>query len=458
LNISLAIARALEHAHFRGIIHRDLKPLNIWIARKTHKIKVSNWALSKIADRPEIVWTKEMKTPSYYMPPEQIMDVQTVTPQADLYALGAILYHLLAGKPPYSEHKGIEALAEAKLSVDPIPIEEHVPSVGASLIKVLRKALNRDIQYRYSTATDMIADLEIALIEQQERPEALPRDTSPHGTITQRMEAALIQEAKESEFPFSLPPNLSQTSPSVAEQSQVGSEQSQTASVNWTPVYQESPAEAVETQLPLEALGDLPTREPIAPDGSESLIEPIEQIQGNDQVESTGPNHLLEQQTIQLFGQLEQNDKNITDMANELLRDFKLLESGEIQAMPPGTEIEQPSVEKGQESHKLLFDHILKLDRNLIQLAKQMKSLQNLIVPLYKVINKLKSEENQEREFLNKVENSINSMSNQFRLLNQLLVNLESNTDQLQKNIMICLWITAVGFVLIWITILLGYF
>ena len=163
LKIAIAVAHALEHALEQRIIHRDLKPANIMIDKRTRKVKVADLGLGKILEEKGATLSGELMGTAYYMPPEQIHNAKSVDHRADIYALGATLYHMLAGRPPYSEFKGTLNILRAKITQDAIPIQEYVPNIHPSVVKVLDKAMNRDKNNRFKTPSSMIKKLQKAL-------------------------------------------------------------------------------------------------------------------------------------------------------------------------------------------------------------------------------------------------------------------------------------------------------
>ena len=168
----IAVADALAYAHERRIIHRDLKPANVLLGR-FGETYVIDWGLAKridVADddaptlRPSgmrldsgLTVAGDVVGTPLYMPPEQAAG-RTVDQRADVYALGAMLYHVLAGVPPYEP-----ALAEVMLArvigEPPVPLDRKVDGVPADLVAIVGKAMAREPADRYANAEQLAADL-----------------------------------------------------------------------------------------------------------------------------------------------------------------------------------------------------------------------------------------------------------------------------------------------------------
>ena len=160
VKIALAVARALEHALSMRIIHRDLKPGNILIDRRTRLVKLADLGLGKILEEKGVTLTGAMMGTPFYMPPEQIRDAKNVDHRADIYALGATLYHMLAGRPPYSEQRGTLAIVRAKIYRDPIPLIEYRPELNVELAALVEKAMAREPDARFASPAEIISALE----------------------------------------------------------------------------------------------------------------------------------------------------------------------------------------------------------------------------------------------------------------------------------------------------------
>jgi eukaryotic-like serine/threonine-protein kinase len=167
----IAAVDALAYAHDERVIHRDLKPANILVGNYAETV-VIDWGLAKdlrSSDADELsvgpfrgggegetVAGAVMGTPAY-MPPEQA-DGDPVDERADVYALGALLYHVLAGKPPYGG-KTTEAVLAAVLKGPPPPLAEVVPEAPIELGAIVDKAMARVPDDRFASARPMADEL-----------------------------------------------------------------------------------------------------------------------------------------------------------------------------------------------------------------------------------------------------------------------------------------------------------
>ena len=165
LDVAIQIANALIHASSKGVVHRDVKPENIlWTAGG--KVKLMDFSIAKkIRQDSEVQVTLagEGLGTLYYVPPEQIYNAANVDARADVYALGCTLYHMLTGWPPFKEHKGQgkkQGVLIRILSGEYVPIEEYAPSVPESIIRVVEKAMAREVDERYGGPRELLADLE----------------------------------------------------------------------------------------------------------------------------------------------------------------------------------------------------------------------------------------------------------------------------------------------------------
>ncbi len=161
LQIAYYVLEALEYAQKYSFVHRDIKPENILIETLTKVIKVVDLGIGKIlGDSNALSKTGFVIGTPFYMAPEQIADSKHVDPRADLYSVGATLYHMLAGTPPYSELDiNLVAILYGKLNHEPVPLIQKSPDLSPEIIQITEKAMARDINKRYQSATEMKTDI-----------------------------------------------------------------------------------------------------------------------------------------------------------------------------------------------------------------------------------------------------------------------------------------------------------
>ncbi|MEM7312070.1 MAG: protein kinase [Planctomycetota bacterium] len=151
------VCRAIHHAHQRGILHRDLKPGNILIDRDSEPY-VSDLGLARqVGMENELTRTGAVVGTPSYMPPEQAAGKTDITTSADIYSLGAILYELLAGRPPFAGANVMDTLMQV------INEEPEAPSLNGlkdrNLELIALKCLSKDPKDRYPTAEALADDL-----------------------------------------------------------------------------------------------------------------------------------------------------------------------------------------------------------------------------------------------------------------------------------------------------------
>lgn len=156
-----AAAAAVQAAHGHGVLHRDLKPSNV-IVDEAGVPHVTDFGLAKRLDEtPALTLTlshQALGSP-HYLPPEQAGARRGAAgPAADVYGLGAILYHLLTGRPPFEGGSPAEVL-RLVLDVDVLPPRRLRPVVPADLETICLKALRKEPAARYATAAEFAADL-----------------------------------------------------------------------------------------------------------------------------------------------------------------------------------------------------------------------------------------------------------------------------------------------------------
>ena len=153
------LARAVHHAHQQGVVHRDLKASNVLLSLegvpKVIDFGLAKWRRESVAGTA----TETVRGTPSYMAPEQAADHPVaVGPAADVYALGAILYELLTGRPPFLAETALAALLQVR-TLDPVPPRRLQPGVPRDLETVCLKCLHKEPAKRYATAEDLAEDL-----------------------------------------------------------------------------------------------------------------------------------------------------------------------------------------------------------------------------------------------------------------------------------------------------------
>jgi serine/threonine protein kinase len=160
VHLMAKVAHAVEYAHSRGVLHRDIKPGNILLNDRGEPL-VSDFGLAKLLDGNNDL-TRSLTTfgTAGFIAPEQACDAAVdLTQAADVYSLGAVLFNVLAGRPPFLGSNAVSVIRQASETQAP-KLRSLAPSLDRDLETICARCLERDPKARYQSAGDLAADLE----------------------------------------------------------------------------------------------------------------------------------------------------------------------------------------------------------------------------------------------------------------------------------------------------------
>jgi len=160
LDIAIQVVKALDHAHSVGLIHRDVKPKNIMITEEG-LVKLADMGLARETTDVELAKTEKGKaygTP-YYIAPEQIRGEMDIDGRADIYGLGATLYHMLTGRVPFMADDPSDVMRK-HLREELVPPDHINTSLSAGISEVIEVMMAKNKENRYSDCEELLEDLE----------------------------------------------------------------------------------------------------------------------------------------------------------------------------------------------------------------------------------------------------------------------------------------------------------
>lgn len=157
ISIAVETCKGLEFAHSKGIVHRDLKPGNIWLT-SDGTAKIGDFGLAVATDRSRLTQQGMMVGTVSYMPPEQAMGGE-VSPRSDLYSLGAMLYEMVTGRPPFLGDDSVAIICQ-HINTPPVAPTWHNSSCPKPLEALILRLLAKNPLERPESALDVLTVLE----------------------------------------------------------------------------------------------------------------------------------------------------------------------------------------------------------------------------------------------------------------------------------------------------------
>ncbi|MCA9171025.1 MAG: SUMF1/EgtB/PvdO family nonheme iron enzyme, partial [Planctomycetales bacterium] len=152
------VADALHHAHQEGVIHRDIKPSNLLLG-PDGRVQINDFGLARIVEEPGVTMTGELMGSPRYMSPEQVSaHLGKIDHRTDIYSLGATLYELTTLKPAFGGNRRDHVLSDV-LQKDPKAPRQINPRIPLDLQTICQKAMEKDADRRYQTASELANDL-----------------------------------------------------------------------------------------------------------------------------------------------------------------------------------------------------------------------------------------------------------------------------------------------------------
>src|SRR5262245_29630686 len=160
--ISVSLARALVEIHERGVIHRNLKPANVMVRAADRKVQLGDWSRARPlhgARVEPLPWPGQLVGDLTYLSPEQTQPGRVEDGRCDIYGVGAILYTLLAGRPPF-EAGTIDKMVEKIRGEEPVKPKEFQLAIPEAVQGMVLRCLAKRVDVRFQTAMELLKEVE----------------------------------------------------------------------------------------------------------------------------------------------------------------------------------------------------------------------------------------------------------------------------------------------------------
>jgi PAS domain S-box-containing protein len=221
LNAFVAVANTVAYAHSRGVLHRDLKGQNV-VLGPFGDVVVLDWGLAKVVDEPDgeagstavaacvvengsvdlTVQGQAVGTPAYMAPEQARGQLDLLDCRTDVYGLGAILYEILTGQPPFLGNDALDVLRQV-IEVEPRPPRELWPDVPASLEAICLRALAKEPGQRHPSAGELAQDVQQwQEVRRRQAEDALRHSEALHRSLVESLPVAVWRKDLEGRFIF----------------------------------------------------------------------------------------------------------------------------------------------------------------------------------------------------------------------------------------------------------------